>query len=174
MKQYTYLSLGCSKAQEHRMLNYAKRQVGKPFSNIGMARSLIFPRTTTGESWFCAELVAKILQEGGLLSSDSNPSAATPYSLYKLYSNKAAATANPFILRSNEALNFTSIVSSSPTTTTTTAPIHAPPARPGRAVATGRKRDESPPRAQFRLLREQQQMVPCGQPGLTLRLDSLR
>ena len=51
---YTYLSLGCSKAAEQRMLNYARAQVGKPFSNSGMARSLIWPRTTTGESFFCA------------------------------------------------------------------------------------------------------------------------
>ena len=44
---------------------------------------------------FCAELVAAILQQGGLMSSDSNPGSATPCSLYKLYASRAAATANP-------------------------------------------------------------------------------
>ena len=33
------------------------------------------------------------------MSQDSNPGAATPYSLYKLYNKQAAATANPFTLR---------------------------------------------------------------------------
>ena len=52
--QYTYLSLGCSKAQEQRMLNFARAQVGKPFSNVGMARSIIFPRTSNLSSFYCA------------------------------------------------------------------------------------------------------------------------
>ena len=50
---YTYLSLGCSKAAEARMLSFARQQVGKPFSNLGMARSLLLPRKTDGSSW-CA------------------------------------------------------------------------------------------------------------------------
>lgn len=52
--QYSYLSLGCSKRAEKAMLNYAKSLVGKPFSNIGMARSILFPRQTDGTSFFCA------------------------------------------------------------------------------------------------------------------------
>jgi hypothetical protein len=36
------------------MLQYARTLVGKPFSNAGMARSILYPRTTTGESFFCA------------------------------------------------------------------------------------------------------------------------
>ena len=52
--QYSYLSLGCSKKAEQTMLNYARSLVGKPFSNVGMARSILFPRHTTGESFFCA------------------------------------------------------------------------------------------------------------------------
>lgn len=54
-----------------------------------------------GGAWhrFCAELVAATLQVGGLLSSCSNPGAATPYSLWKLYKDQAAAAANPFTLR---------------------------------------------------------------------------
>ncbi len=36
------------------MLAFAKQQIGKSFSNVGMARSLIWPRQTTGDSWFCA------------------------------------------------------------------------------------------------------------------------
>ena len=96
---YTYLSLGCSHTAEQSMLQFAAQQVGKPFSNLGMARSLVLPRMSDGSSWFCAELVAAILQKGGLLSRDSNPGAATPYSLYNMYSRQAAATANPYTLR---------------------------------------------------------------------------
>ena len=96
---YTYLSLGCSKAAEQRMLNWARQQVGKPFSNIGMARSLIAPRQTDQNTFFCAELVAAALQVGGLMALDSNPGAATPASLFKLYSTQAAAHGNPYVLR---------------------------------------------------------------------------
>ena len=51
---YTYLSLGCSKVAEQKMLAFARAQIGKPFSNAGMARSLVWPRQTDGSSWFCA------------------------------------------------------------------------------------------------------------------------
>lgn len=51
---YTYLSLGCSKAAADRMLHFARAQVGKPFSNAGMARAIVWPRITVGDSWFCA------------------------------------------------------------------------------------------------------------------------
>ena len=51
---YSYVSLGCSKGAERRMLAFARQQIGKPFSNSGMARSLIWPRQTDGTSWFCA------------------------------------------------------------------------------------------------------------------------
>jgi len=41
------------------MLRYAKLQcVGKPFSNTGMARSLLWPRQTDGTSFFCAGTLA--------------------------------------------------------------------------------------------------------------------
>lgn len=97
--QYSYLQLGCSKRAEAAMLAFARQQIGKPFSGTGMARSLIWPRTPTGDSWFCAELVAACLQAGGLLNRDSNPGAATPQSLYRLYKGQAAAAANPYTLR---------------------------------------------------------------------------
>ena len=85
------------------MLAFARRQVGKPFSGTGMARSLIYPRVPDGSSWFCAELVAAALQVGGLMSAQSNPGAATPESLYRLYKARAATTANPFTLRNQFA-----------------------------------------------------------------------
>lgn len=81
------------------MLAFARKQVGKPFSNYGMARSLMFPRTCTDEDFFCAELVARCLQAGGLMDKASNPSSATPSSLFELYSSRGAATGNPFLLR---------------------------------------------------------------------------
>jgi hypothetical protein len=74
------------------MLAFARANVGRPFSNIAMARSLFMPRRTDGKSYFCAELTAACLQAGGLLSSSSNPGAATPASLYRLYSRRAATT----------------------------------------------------------------------------------
>ena len=48
---YKYLQLGCSLASERAMLAFAKKQIGKPFSQSAMARSLVYPRTTDCESW---------------------------------------------------------------------------------------------------------------------------
>jgi hypothetical protein len=95
---FSYVQLGCSKQQENRMLRHAQSLVGRPFSMMAMVRSVVFPRTTDGSSFFCAELVASALQAGGLLSGQSNPGAATPQSLHEVYAKRAAATANPFIL----------------------------------------------------------------------------
>lgn len=55
-KRYSYLQLGCSKAQEVAMLKYAEQQVGKPFSQIAMARSLLYPRRTTEKDWCACRL----------------------------------------------------------------------------------------------------------------------
>jgi len=103
--QYSYLQLGCTSRAMRTMLSYARSLVGKPFSNIGMARSVVYPRKSNGESFFCAELVASILKQGGLMSSNSNPGAATPESLHRLYKNNAAMTANPYTLRQFSSLS---------------------------------------------------------------------
>lgn len=81
------------------MLQFARQQVGKPFSNSAMMRSLIWPRKSTYESFFCAELVAAILQKGGMIDSISNPGAATPEGLHDLFKSRATTTANPYFLR---------------------------------------------------------------------------
>lgn len=125
---YEYLQLGCSQRAVQRMLHYAKTQcVGKPFSNYGMARSVLWPRNTDGSSFFCAgtrcllirccmamcshmhiahaELVAAILKVGGLMDQSSNPGSATPELLHKMYKGRAACAANPFALREMAAHN---------------------------------------------------------------------
>lgn len=96
---YRYLQLGCTKEAEQRMLEFAKQQVGKPFSRWGMARSIIWPRKTTFKDFFCAELVAATLKVGNIMSRDSNPGAATPQSLYNMYESHATTTGNPCVLR---------------------------------------------------------------------------
>lgn len=70
---YVYQSLGCSKAAVNRMLRYAKTQcVGKPFSNTGMARSLLWPRQTDGTSFFCAGKARHTLAVAALVYADHN------------------------------------------------------------------------------------------------------
>jgi len=97
---FVYLQLGCSRAQEQQMLRFAQSTIGRPFSTTAMIRSITScPRKSTGQSYFCAELVASVLKEGGLMDKSSNPGSATPESLYRLYSKHAAATGNPFTLR---------------------------------------------------------------------------
>ena len=40
------------------MLHYVRTQcVGKPFSNYAMVRSLVWPRETTSQSFFCAGML---------------------------------------------------------------------------------------------------------------------
>ena len=107
--QYTYLQLGCSKNATSRMLAFAKtRCVGRPFSNAGMVRSLLWPRSTDEKSFFCAELVAAILKAGGLMDRNSNPGSATPELLHRLYKDRSAATANPCLLRDLQSTSFAS------------------------------------------------------------------
>ena len=118
------------------MLQFARQQIGKPFSGTGMARSLIWPRTPTGDSWFCAELVAACLQAGGLLNRDSNPGAATPQSLYRLYKGQAAAAANPYTLRNQFS---TASAQSAPRTRSmsSAAPVPSTPPRCASAAPRG-------------------------------------
>ena len=204
---YVYQSLGCSKAAVNRMLRYAKTQcVGKPFSNTGMARSLLWPRQTDGTSFFCAgtpttraasatiaraliatpvcaELVAAILREGGLLEASSNPGSATPETLHKLYLSRAAVTANPYVLRDLNAttgLSFCNTMgqchqragaSASSTAEereallqhhSIMAPVPPPQRAPTTASALGeRRRSDSPPRGHFRVISS----VPKGRGG---------
>ena len=100
--QNIYLQLGCSKHAEQKMLHYVRTQcIGKPFSNLAMFRSLLWPRQTDEipTSFFCAELVAAILRQGGLMDSASNPGAATPEMLHRIYAPRAAVAGNPCVLR---------------------------------------------------------------------------
>ena len=91
----SYIQLGVSALQLDRMMQFANNQKGKPFSKNGMMRSLICPRKSNYKNFFCAELTAAILQKGGLLDEKENPGAATPSSLYKLYSQIGTMAANP-------------------------------------------------------------------------------
>ena len=54
---FQYLQLGCSKASERRMLAFSQQQRGKPFSMMAMARSIVWPRRTHGNNYFCAGLL---------------------------------------------------------------------------------------------------------------------
>jgi hypothetical protein len=94
----SYIEVGCSRAQEERMLAFARSVVGRPFSNAGMFRSILWPRRTNNESFFCAELVAACLQVGGLLSNRVNPGAATPAALHKRFVGWGSCTGNPVVL----------------------------------------------------------------------------
>lgn len=117
-----------------------------------MARSIIFPRTTDNESFFCAELVAAVMKRGGLMSTTSNPGAATPESLYQIYKSKAAVHANPFVLRS-----FSAIPKAVPAVARSTeigfSGILVPSQPERRSLSQShqrRLRTDSPPRAAFR------------------------
>ena len=122
----------------------------------------------------CAELVAAILKEGGLLEASSNPGSATPETLHKLYLSRAAATANPYVLRDLNAttgLSFCNTMGqchqrAGATASSTAeereallqhnsimAPVPPPQRAPTTASALGeRRRSDSPPRGHFRVI----------------------
>jgi len=140
---YTYLSLGCSTSQLQAMRAFAQKSIGKPFSQWAMAVSLIAPRVTNHQSYFCAELVASCLQAGGLLNKDSNPAAATPSSLHALFARSAATEANPWRLKQ---LQFAA-----------KQPMHVAlspilPAVPSQTLRLAGARSVSPPKGRLRLL----------------------
>ena len=95
---FSYMSISCPKRAEMAMLAFSKQQVGKPFSMIGMARSVFWPRKTRGSSWYCAALIAAVMQVGGLINAEYNPGAATPENLHRRFHGKFATAANPFVL----------------------------------------------------------------------------
>ena len=53
---YQYVQIGCSQRATAAMLQFARAQVGKPFSSTGMFRSMVWPRTTDGSSWYVLHL----------------------------------------------------------------------------------------------------------------------
>jgi hypothetical protein len=179
---YQYLQIGCSQKSTQAMLNWAARQVGKPFSSTGMARSILWPRETTGDSFYCAELVAACLQQGGLMNPDSKPGAATPYSLYKMYKSQGAIMANPCTLRQQFGLP------ASRPHTAATAPLLANAHHAARAMqfdmqslvsqsrssssSGSRRRSDSPPRMQFKVI-QARGVDPRSSGPVTLSLSSL-
>lgn len=95
---FSYMSIACTKRAELAMLAFSRKQVGKPFSMWGMALSVIWPRKSTGKSWFCAELVGAVLQAGDVIEASYNPGGATPESIYRRFHGKFATAANPYVL----------------------------------------------------------------------------
>lgn len=184
---YQYLQLGCSKKAENAMLNFARQQVGKPFSSRGMARSLIWPRESPGDSWYCAELVAACLQHGGLMSRDSQTGAATPHSLYKMYKQVGAVQANPYALRQKFGMNQRTIQSLRDNISNTLVPrplafdaqplvaarAYNSPPQPQRSRV--QQRSDSPPRMAFKVIQARANPNPsCSTPGsISLSLSSL-
>ena len=172
--QNIYLQLGCSKHAEHRMLSFVKNHcVGKPFSNLAMFLSLLWPRQTDCQSFFCAELVAAILKEGGLMDAHSNPGSATPEMLHRIYASRAAVAANPCVLRDVQAaaLHFNATLGAQAypgmseraaahehhltqravlANTTAVQPVTTPLPQQPAQFAIGRRRAASPTRGHFR------------------------
>ena len=159
------------------MLAWSHQQVGKPFSSMGMMRSMIWPRATDGKPFYCAELVAACLQAGGLMSRDSTPGSATPYSLYKMYKSAGAMQANPCTLRREFGTSRPlALMGPRPSLGATIAaqPVALQMSQPMRAVAPSRGRSDSPPRMQFKVLQARGQAPEQASLGaISLSLASL-
>ena len=122
---------------------------------------------------------------------DSNPGAATPHSLFKMYSQQAAATANPYTLRAVQGLTFATVIKNGgmaqvpllaedreAATAAVESARHAsaslgvvmPRAAPT-PVSSGRRRPDSPPRAPFRILNANGSLPPGR--GVVLSMNSI-
>ena len=114
------------------------------------------------------------------MSASSNPGAATPESLHKLYKNQAAVTANPYTLRQfashqprhsaqgvhlgrhaavDNTISFNGVLV--PRATERPQPVH-------RSKSAPRMRSESPPRANFRCVSATGEMQGFRQGGVLL------
>ena len=104
---FQYLQIGCSRAAEQQMLAFAKAQVGKPFSMVAMIRSVAWPRRTTLRNYFCAELVAAVLQAGGLMyATHTFPCTCTITSASSRFTDShATATGLPIVTRVRQRQN---------------------------------------------------------------------
>jgi hypothetical protein len=91
------------------------------------------------------------------MSVESNPGAATPHSLHKLYTKNAACTGNPFVLSSINAKEQTILLLRQP----------RPPAI---SRQPPRRRSDSPPKAPLRVLSETSALAA---PKLSLTLHCL-
>ena len=115
-----------------------------------------------------AELVAAILKVGGLMDSTSNPGSATPETLFRTYKDRAAVTANPYVLRGMQnasGLSFATTVGTSVRDALSEqaaeresllqqraimAPM--PTLRPAQHTIGERRRTDSPPRGHFKVI----------------------
>jgi hypothetical protein len=75
---------------------YNQAQQEKEFNFKGMLRSVTpFPRPTSGDEWFCSELITAALQQGGMLL-EKVPSAMTPSSLFRAVLNELPPSSTVF------------------------------------------------------------------------------
>lgn len=110
------------------------------------------------------------------MSASSNPGAATPESLHKLYKNQAAATANPYTLRQfasslpTQACPAGASVGASGTRFGGLLEARPQPrAQPVyRSKSTPRRRGDSPPRASFRCVSVNGELQGHGASGAVL------
>lgn len=82
---YEYLTIsGMQPADVQRMENFCFQEAynRSPFNSRGFYRAgTPFPRKKSSGEWFCSELVATALQQGGLLT-EYTPGAMTPLGIY--------------------------------------------------------------------------------------------
>ncbi len=72
-----YIKLQLNAEQEMRMYRFVERQLGKPFNRTAVYLFLLYPMKTTGDEWFCSELITAALQQLGFLE-DIMPSSVAP------------------------------------------------------------------------------------------------
>jgi len=75
------------KARDH-VQSFCENQVGKPLDAWGPYRSVLWPKQTNGEKWYCVEFVAAAVQQIGLIGYAVNPATISIDELYSTLNNR--------------------------------------------------------------------------------------
>lgn len=95
---WTWVRLSVTERAEMAMHNFLVEQLGKPMSALGQYMALTwFPASGNNERWFCSELIARALIEGGIICDENVlPEAMAPHHLLDYLLNECAYTPRPY------------------------------------------------------------------------------
>ena len=95
-----FTKLHVNAEQEMRLYRFMERQLGKAFNRSAVYLFPLYPMPTTGEEWFCSELITAAIQQLGFLD-DIMPSSVAPEFLRLLLQRLDEAR----LLRSSSTMN---------------------------------------------------------------------
>ena len=84
------ITLPCTEAQRAHVLDFATRQVGKPYDYAGLFLFTLRPSWNDPSRWFCSELCAAALIDAGIIAYPGRIARVSPGRLFKWCSRSLA------------------------------------------------------------------------------------